>query len=207
MEKAKADKDQEKIKHNEDEENDSEGEEEDEDGDSLEGKPEDYIPLVKNARILFDQEDDAKYYSKKIIIIGHKLKDALTAGQYKKMLEFVLPARRSAKNNNDITLYASLVKRQIELVKEFYHIGDEAIEDAYGDIEKFEDSMLHWGETDAKFPKKLELFMEVEAMLYYAEKWQKEKEEYEKNTSLKESYENYDPKYIMNINKVIEMNK
>jgi hypothetical protein len=155
----------------------SEGEEES-DYDSLEGKPEKYRETIYQARIMFEEQEDAEFYDKQIIIIGHKLKDELMAGQYKKMFDYVLPARRAAKDKNDIKLYASLIKRQMELVKEFYHIGDEAIDDAYGDIDKFEDSMVHWGEADPEFPKKLELFMEVEAMLYHANKWSEDKIKY-----------------------------
>lgn len=90
--------------------------------------------------------------------------------QYKKMFEFVLPARRKAKVEGNKETYAKLVRRQLELVKEFYHISEEAIEDAYGDLDKFEESMEHWAENDPEFPVKLERFMEEEAMMYYADK-------------------------------------
>jgi hypothetical protein len=183
----------------------SEGEEES--YDSLEGKPEDYVELIKNARNIFEAEDEAEQYSKQVIIIGLKLKDSLMADQYKKMFDYVLPARRAAKTKGDTKLYASLVKRQLELTKQFYHIGDEAIDDAYGDIEKFEDSMVHWGETDPEFPKKLELFMEIEAMLYHAIKWEAAKNAYEQESGLKTGQEGYDPKYVLDLEKVIEMNK
>ena len=184
----------------------SEGEEES-DYDSLEGKPEKYRETIYQARIMFEEQEDAEFYDKQIIIIGHKLKDELMAGQYKKMFDYVLPARRAAKDKNDIKLYASLIKRQMELVKEFYHIGDEAIDDAYGDIDKFEDSMVHWGEADPEFPKKLELFMEVEAMLYHANKWSEDKIKYMQESGLKDGQEGFDPKFSINMEKIIEMNK
>lgn len=194
-------------KEKEEKEN-SEGEgEEESDFDSLEGKPEKYRQTIYNARILFEDQAEAEYYDKQIIIIGHKLKDELMAGQFKKMFDFVLPARRDAKDKGDIKLYSSLVKRQLELVKEFYHIGDEAIDDAYGDIDKFEDSMVYWGEKDPKFPEKLELFMEVEAMLYHAEKWSADKKKYMEESGLKEGDEGFDPKFVINLDKIIEMNK
>jgi hypothetical protein len=175
--------------------------------DSLEGKPQDYVEMIHNVRILFEQEDEADNYSKQILIMGHKLKDLLMAGQYKKMFDYVLPARRDARAKDDVKLYASLVKRQMELIKEFYHIGDEAIDDAYGDIDKFEDSMVHWGEKDPEFPEKLGMFMEVEAMLYHANKWQQEKKKYLEESGLKEADVDFDPKYVMNLEKVLEMNK
>lgn len=194
------------TKQFEDEEGYEEGEEES-DFDSLEGKPEDYIELVKNARIMFEEQEDDDYYSKQSIVIGHKLKDCLMSSQYKKMFDYVLPARRAAKLKDDVKLYASLVKRQMELYKEFYHIGDEAIEDAYGELDKFEDSMVHWGEKDPEFPKKLELFMEVEAMLYHADKWAEDKKKYIESSGIKEGEDGFDNKYVLDLEKVIAMNK
>ena len=55
----------------------SEGEEES--FDSLEGKPDDYVEMIHNARIMFEDEADSEFYSKQIVIIGHKLKDLLMA--------------------------------------------------------------------------------------------------------------------------------
>jgi hypothetical protein len=110
--------------------------------------------------------------------------------QYKKMYDFVLPARRKAKSEGDIASYSRFIKRQLELLKEFYHIADEAIDDAYADPDKFEDSMEHWAETDPSFTKQLEDFMEKEAMMYYADKLKAEGREAE-----------------VTLEKVIELNK
>lgn len=136
---------------------------------SLEGKSEEYIKLIKEARVKFEEEYESEYYSRALLLIGHKLKDTLMKSEYKKMYDFVLPARRKAKSTGDKETYAKLVRRQLELLKEFYHVSEEAIEDAYGDPEKFDDSMEYWAEKDPEFPKKLETFMEVEAMTYFAD--------------------------------------
>ena len=142
--------------------------------DSLEDKPEEFKALVKTSRPIFESQENTEYYSQDLIILGHKLKDLLMKEQFKKMYDFVLPARRKAKQEDNKKLYISLIKRQLELTKEFYHIADEAIDDAYGDCDKFEDSMEHWAENDPKFPQRLERFMEEEAMTYYAEKAERE---------------------------------
>lgn len=161
--------------------------------DSLEGKPDYYVDLIKQARPKFEEEEGNELYSKGLILIGkkkipkkiislkkhkkkltqkfkgHKLKDTLMKSEFKKMFDFVLPARRKAKSKNDKETYAKLVKRQLELLQEFYQISDEAIDDAYGDIELFEESMEHYAANDPEFPKILEQFMEEEAMTYYAD--------------------------------------
>lgn len=141
------------------------------------------------------------------MIIGNKIKDLWAEERFKEMLDSILPARRAAKQSGDLELYASLVQRQIEHVTEFYHRSDKAIEDAHGDPDKFNDSLDHWAEHDPEFPKKLELFMEVEAMLYYAKKWQQEKDKYQQESGKKPGDEGYDDRFNLSLEKVIEMNK
>lgn len=186
------------------------GEEEeydDESSDSLSTMPEEYLKIVHTARVLFEDQEEKDYYDRQILIIGNKIKDLWAEGQFKEMLDSFIPARRDAKLKGDIDLYANLVQRQMDHVTEFYHRSDKAIEHAHGDPDKFNDSMDYWAEHDPEFPKKVELFMEVEAMQYYAKKWEDDKQVYMKQSGFEPGQEGCDERFNMSMEKVIEMNK
>ena len=196
-------------REDEDDEYFEEGEEEyeDESSDSLSSMPAEYVKMTTTARVLFEDQEEKDYYDRQLLIIGNKIKDLWAEERFKEMLDSILPARRAAKSSGDIQLYANLVQRQMEHVTEFYHRSDKAIEDAHGDPDKFNDSLDHWAEHDPEFPKKLELFMEVEAMLYYAKKWETAKEKYLEETGKTPGQEGFDERFNLTLEKIIEMNK
>jgi hypothetical protein len=47
-----------------------EGDEDNSSFDSMEGKPEEYVKFVETARVLFENEEEAEFYSKNLVILG-----------------------------------------------------------------------------------------------------------------------------------------